>query len=200
MTWPADWSRLVGIVLDLAETAALASQVHGPQHWRAVARVGVELARLTPGTDLGVVVLFALLHDSQRQTDGHDPDHGRRAATLAQALHAEGHIQLSTERLEALWFACAQHAKGYVIPEPSIGVAWDADRLNLWRVGVTPDPGMLSTEAARRPTIREWARQVHDQDPSWAEIHAVARGKAWRSPHLPRARRDAYPEMAILQF
>jgi hypothetical protein len=59
---------------------------------------------------------------------------------------------------------------------------------------------MLSTEAARRPAIREWARQVHDQDPSWAEIHAVARGKKWRPPHLPRARPDACPEMAILQF
>ena len=35
-----------------------------------------------PEADAEVVATFALIHDSQRQSDGYDPDHGRRAATL----------------------------------------------------------------------------------------------------------------------
>jgi uncharacterized protein len=195
--WPPAWNRIEAAVMAQASPGALLSVLHGPQHWRAVARVGVELVRVTPGADLGVVVLFALLHDSQRWYDGHDPDHGRRAAKAAHALHAV--LGLSQDRLERLVVACALHADCCTTDDPTIGTCWDADRLNLWRVGVTPDPGMLSTDAARRPAIREWARQVHDQDPSWAEIHAAARGKAWRPPRLPRAKPDAYSEAAILQ-
>jgi hypothetical protein len=40
-----------------------------------------------------------------------------------------------------------------------------ADRLNLWRVGVTPERGMLSTEAARNDAIYGWSRQVYGQNP-----------------------------------
>lgn len=32
---------------------------------------------------------------------------------------------------------------------PTIGVCWDADRLDLTRVGMTPKPKLLSTQAAR---------------------------------------------------
>ena len=49
-----------------ATPAALASALHGPAHWRAVARVGAELARWTPRADLELVLLFAFAHDTQR--------------------------------------------------------------------------------------------------------------------------------------
>ena len=35
----------------------------------------------------------------------------------------------------------------------TIAVCWDADRLNLWRVYITPDPRLLSTKAARDPEL-----------------------------------------------
>jgi uncharacterized protein len=39
----------------------------------------------------------------------------------------------------------------------TIQTCWDADRLDLGRVGVTPHPSRLCTEVARRPEILEWA-------------------------------------------
>jgi hypothetical protein len=68
------------------------------------------------------------------------------------------------------------HADGYTHKDPTIGVCWDADRLNLWRCGITLDPKLLSTEAARLPVVLAWSRSVHAAPPSWAEIEALARG------------------------
>jgi uncharacterized protein len=48
-----------------------------------------------------------------------------------------------------LGFACEEHTNGGVAPDPTVGACWDADRLNLWRVGIRPDPRLLTTGAAR---------------------------------------------------
>jgi uncharacterized protein len=40
-------------------------------------------------------------------------------------------------------------ADGQVTDDPTLGAAWDADRLDLPRVGVAPDPARLSTAAGR---------------------------------------------------
>jgi hypothetical protein len=53
--------------------------IHGVHHWGRVLENGRRLATVT-GADLRVVELFAILHDSCRQSDGRDPDHGPRAA------------------------------------------------------------------------------------------------------------------------
>jgi uncharacterized protein len=156
-----------------AKPALLASPIHGPKHWRAVARVGIELARRTPGADLELVVLFGLLHDARRRTDGHDREHGRRAAALARELAGEGALDLTAERLERLAAACAGHADGHVHEDPTVGVCWDADRLNLWRVGGTPDPALLSTEAARSAEVLAWSSTLHLTPPSWEQVRAM---------------------------
>jgi uncharacterized protein len=47
-------------------------------------------------------------------------------------------------------------------PDPSlrtIQACWDADRLDLGRVGTTPDPARLWTAAARDPEMFRWAGQ-----------------------------------------
>lgn len=53
---------------------------HGAAHWARVWANGRRLAAAT-GADLGVVELFAWLHDSCRHDDHRDPHHGPRAAT-----------------------------------------------------------------------------------------------------------------------
>ena len=61
--------------------------------------------RNTPGANLGVVELFSFLHDSQRQSDGTDPEHGPRAAQWINSLNGrffsldEHELQLFTNRL-----------------------------------------------------------------------------------------------------
>ncbi len=80
---PGQPHPFVGMIAALEARAlpgAARSEIHGRQHWLQVARVGMELACRTPGADLGLAFWFGLIHDSQRLNDGHDPDHGRRAA------------------------------------------------------------------------------------------------------------------------
>jgi uncharacterized protein len=52
---------------------------HGKDHWVRVLENARELAVET-GANLRVVELFSVLHDSQRENEDYDPQHGPRAA------------------------------------------------------------------------------------------------------------------------
>ena len=53
--------------------------------------------------------------------------------------------------------ACRYHSDGIVDAHPTIQACWDADRLDLGRVGIRPDPRFLCTGYARRPEVIEAA-------------------------------------------
>jgi uncharacterized protein len=96
------------------------------------------------------VLAFAFLHDSQRQNDGHDPQHGRRAAHFATRLRRDGVIsELAGDEFEHLCEAMRLHSDGHTTGEPGIMACWDADRLDLARVGIRPHPVHLCTAHAR---------------------------------------------------
>jgi uncharacterized protein len=108
-----------------------------------------------------VLVLFAVLHDARRIGDDHDPQHGERAAALARSLDL-GRFGVREDQLAVLEIACRDHTTGGVSNDPTIGTCWDADRLLLWRVGITPEarymstkPGRLAAASGRAP--QEWA-------------------------------------------
>jgi uncharacterized protein len=122
------------------------SKIHGPEHWRRVAENGLQLVVETPGADAQVVQAFAAFHDSQRRTDGGDPDHGARAAALARSLG----LQLDDDQLELLCMALIEHDRGLVSDDPTIGAAWDSDRLDLVRLGKQPRAELMSTDAGKR--------------------------------------------------
>ena len=124
------------------------SRIHGPEHWSRVAANGLALATETPGADKHVVCLFALLHDAMRENDGHDPEHGLRAADLSLELFTL--LKVDHHQFQALTRALAEHAGGQVSDDPTIGCCWDADRLELTRVGTTPDPRFFSTLSGRK--------------------------------------------------
>ncbi|MCA9794566.1 MAG: hypothetical protein KC910_22315, partial [Candidatus Eremiobacteraeota bacterium] len=42
------------------------------------------------------------------------------------------------------------HEKGRVSQDPTIGACWDADRLDLDRVGKAPDPDLMSTPTGKK--------------------------------------------------
>jgi len=121
--------------------------IHGPAHWRRVERNGLLLATQT-GADISVVRLFALFHDSRRENDGDDRGHGARGAAYAASLRGEAY-ELSEDRFKLLRFACVWHTDGNRDDDPTIGTCWDADRLDLGRVGVIPDPEFMSTDFGR---------------------------------------------------
>jgi uncharacterized protein len=130
-------------------STGMQSEIHGELHWRTVGANGLWLAGRLDGADARVVLLFALLHDTMRLNDGQDPEHGRRAASFARELHTEGLLAIMASQLDLLLQACAEHADGTVSTDPTVGACWDADRLDLPRVGVTPRPELFSTDAAR---------------------------------------------------
>lgn len=122
--------------------------VHGPAHWRRVERNGLLLATRT-GADADVVRLFALFHDSRRLNDNWDEGHGARGAEHAKKLRAAGAYELSDERFQLLHYACVWHTEGKHHADATIGTCWDADRLDLGRVGLIPSPEYMSTAFGR---------------------------------------------------
>ena len=138
--------------------------LHGAPHWARVRRIGLRLAPLT-GADPLVVEAFAFLHDSCRLSDGGDRLHGTRAGQLALALN-DDYLQLAPRQLATLVAACQDHTLGGISDDPTIATCWDADRLDLGRVGIRPDPKYLCTAAARDPRTIAWAywRSVDDEN------------------------------------
>jgi uncharacterized protein len=135
---------------------------HGIAHWARVLENGLRLAEQS-GAVIDVVRLFAVLHDCRRFNEDFDPKHGRRAAELALSLNGEA-FELPKEHLRLLHRACAGHTHELTDPDITIQTCWDADRLDLGRVGITPDPRYLSTEVARRPETIAWAHDRATRD------------------------------------
>jgi uncharacterized protein len=128
---------------------------HGVAHWARVLENGLRLAEVT-GADVEVVRLFALLHDSRRVNEVHDPDHGPRAAEFARRL--QGRLfDLPDREFGLLHRACAGHTHERTHADITVQTCWDADRLDLGRVRITPHPSRLCTEMAKRPRTIEWA-------------------------------------------
>jgi uncharacterized protein len=125
--------------------------IHGANHWARVRVNGLTLANET-GANPKVVELFAFLHDSQRWNDDHDPEHGLRAAGFARKLNGR-FFRLEGAELTLLEQACGEHSVGGLDADVTVQTCWDADRLDLGRVGKIPDPGRLCTEIARRQDV-----------------------------------------------
>ncbi len=116
---------------------------------------GLRLAELT-GADVAVVQLFAVFHDARRVNEGHDPGHGTRGALLARQLRGEL-FQLDDHAFALLDYACRYHTDGRTDGDVTVQTCWDADRLDLGRVGMRPHPQYLCTEAAKDPALINWA-------------------------------------------
>ncbi len=129
--------------------------IHGVPHWARVLVNGSRLSGLT-GASADVVELFAVFHDCQRINEGADEGHGRRGAELAWELRGLSY-ELGEEDFRLLIKACDLHSEGYLDGDITIRTCWDADRLDLGRVGITPRPEKLCTEGARDPRLIEWA-------------------------------------------
>lgn len=159
---------------------------HGAGHWARVAHNGRILCRAS-GANPRVVWLFALLHDLRRRDEGSDPQHGPRAAAFIREI-ADKHLLLDREELEQLCEACIGHSEGETTKHPTIAACWDADRLDLGRVGTRPHAKFLSLEAARDPRlmggawrqseawVNHWRRRVADPGSRRRDGHKASGG------------------------
>lgn len=146
------------------------SNVHGLEHWRQVEFNGLLLAKKT-GADITVVRLFALFHDSKRENDGYDEEHGPRGAEFAKVCREEKIFELDDERFEQLYKACKFHTTMPRTGNSTIDTCFDADRLDLGRVGFRLDPRKMATDfgakIARKSLVsgysvynmRDWLRE-----------------------------------------
>lgn len=142
INWTALWDEAI------AHFCLGAESIHGPEHWRRVERYGMMLAEHSGG-DILVVRLFAVCHDVCRWNDGIDNEHGVRGAAAAARWRGKL-FTLPDETFALLHEACCLHTSGLRSDDPTIGACWDADRLDLWRAGITPRENMMSTEHARK--------------------------------------------------
>ena len=130
---------------------------HGFDHWMRILHNGRLLAD-AEGANLKVVELFSLLHDTQRLNEDEDPLHGHRAAQFVQTLRGQW-FDLTDDEMNLLTEALTYHSDGYTEGDTTVQVCWDADRLDLGRVGIRPDPDRLCTNTAKSPFVLEEAYQ-----------------------------------------
>lgn len=140
--------------------------IHGLGHWARVLENGLRIAE-PAGADPAVLAHFAVFHDARRRNEDRDPGHGRRGAALARELRPL--LTLSDDQLELLCTACELHTDALTHQDPTVRACFDADRLDLFRVGIRPDPLRLCTEAARDPEVLAWGtrRGWEAEDPPY---------------------------------
>ena len=82
------------------------------------------------GANVEIVQLFAIIHDSRRQNEVTDPEHGPRAAEFAAELRGSV-FDLEDHEFRLLYRACEGHTHERTHPDITIQTCWDSDRLDL---------------------------------------------------------------------
>lgn len=127
---------------------------------------GLLLAEQT-GANRHVVELFACFHDSCRINEHEDEGYGVRGAVLARYLRGK-FFDATDQEMEQLCFACDHHSNGMVRGDPTVVTCWDADRLDLWRVGITPKARYLGSEVAKTDVVMAKANR---RAQAWCDVY-----------------------------
>ena len=131
---------------DLAYTERLYdTRIHGLSHWRQVESNGILLASKTRA-NIDVVRLFAIFHDCKRIDDAYDASHGGRGAEFAKECYRKKLFEISESDFDLLYHACCNHTTEHCCGNPTIDTCYDADRLDLGRVGFVLNPQKMATD------------------------------------------------------
>lgn len=153
------------------------SQLHGQDHWRAVATQGLRLAEIANLGQAGrtTAALFGLFHDCRRENDDWDPEHGHRGAEALRESPIFSNISFDLGR--KITRSMAFHDGGDTTDEPLVGLGWDADRSTLGRVDIIPAIGFFSVIPHDRfIEFIEAGAQATRSPMSWDEIYEAAFG------------------------
>lgn len=131
---------------------------HGVDHWDRVAKFGRMLYQ--EEADLDVILAFAYLHDAERVHNGRDINHGQRASGLIDTIRHTQLEALNDEQINKLKRACALHTIEHGTGDITIDICFDADRMDLPRVGIIPSSQRMATkkgtELVANPQYIEW--------------------------------------------
>lgn len=133
--------------------------IHGKSHWERVEKYGHYLADLN-GADKQVLSLFAYTHDLGRENDSYeDTLHGKRSAEIVKNFFSKNIIKITNEQLDKLVYACVHHSELRAQSDDlTIQTCWDSDRLDIWRVGIEPNPLYLYTQEAKNSETIKMAK------------------------------------------
>lgn len=120
--------------------------VHGIDHIRRTVENAKIIAKETCPDKFDDAVIGAYLHDIGRIDDFGGNAHAVRGAKISERLLQEFWPNLDIKRI---LFAIEFHADKLTSEDPLIGTIWDADRLDLDRVGIKINPDLLSTKKAK---------------------------------------------------
>lgn len=134
--------------------------VHGLSHWKRVERNGLML--LTPEVNPKVVRLFAYLHDKCRINNYWDEEHGKRSAKMLYKIKDTLLKDLTDDEFKMLYNACYFHTIKQKTGNPTVDACFDADRLDLVRVGIMPAPNRMATQKGKEfaANIEEFNRKA----------------------------------------
>ena len=162
------WSQV------LKDTPVEYYTIHGPDHWVRVERNGLYIAEKT-GADKTIVQLFALFHDCMRWNDSVDPGHGLRGAEYAAKIKNE-FINISPDDFDKFYYACEWHTDKRTTNDITVAACWDADRLDIGRVGYELDSWFMNSKPAQeiakrddidvldRIEVRNWEKLIRMSD------------------------------------
>ena len=160
------WDEVVKI-----RAGCASSPIHGLSHWKAVYRNGCFLAQKT-GANADLVEFFALFHDSCRLNDHSDPDHGKRAAEWIASRRSD-FPYLQEDLFKDLIDAIRHHTDVQHTKNVQVATCWDADRLDLGRVGITPEEEFMNTEIGRA-MVRKGFKRRYSMIP-FKEVYSLLR-------------------------
>jgi len=130
--------------------------IHGIKHWVQVYKNTQFLANAY-AIRSDVFMLFALLHDSKREDEYEDRDHGIRAAGSIKDYIQDGVVDLSEEDEARLFYACSNHThadkNNTLYHDLVVQICLDADKLDIGRVGVIPDESHFLTDVAKEHLV-----------------------------------------------
>ncbi|MBU3979267.1 hypothetical protein KJ980_06065 [Patescibacteria group bacterium] len=134
---------------------------HGIGHWKRVEKIAIYLST-DQDVDIEVIRLFAYMHDSRREDEYDDPLHGFHAAKYVLDLYEKNLLGISRQQLETLMYACEHHSNQTAKSDNiTIQICWDSDRLDIWRLGIEPDPKYFYTGLAKQPETILYAKRLY---------------------------------------
>jgi uncharacterized protein len=148
---------------------------HGVRHWARVRSNARLIAQHVPGVDVAVTDWFAVLHDAGRRNEYDDPEHGWRDMAYVRKLHRDnGMLGLNGRQFYQLLMALEHHSHPAEPMSITVAACWNADRLDLGRVGITPRLDLMHPEALP-PKAVWWAmhqRAINEQTKQ-RKLHAT---------------------------
>lgn len=95
---------------------------------------------------MDVILAFAYLHDSERKDNAEDIEHGKRASELIDRIRETELRALSDVQIAKLKQACELHTIEHRTGDLTIDICFDADRMDLLRVGIVPRAERMATK------------------------------------------------------